>query len=120
MRHMSWCRLYANDIENPKVELLPDKTFRVYIRLMALMTKYGNWATGDIQLDTDEINHIFREDIEPHLITLNNHGLISYKMGFVTLKNWTTDQYISDHQGGSKRKQEEKKQKSVQDLYKFT
>lgn len=90
---LSWFKLNVHDIESPKVSSLSDKAFRVYILLQALMTKYGNHDTGDLNLSREELTYLLRQNYEEQFQELQAAQLITASMGEIRFRNWKQDQH---------------------------
>lgn len=89
-----WFRLYTDILDDPKVQKLPSETFKDWVNILCLASKYD----GSLPPLSD-ISFALRRtesDCASLLSKLTNAGLIDEKRGVLRPHNWDARQYKSD------------------------
>lgn len=105
-----WFRLYAEVLEDPKVQRLNGEAFKGWVNLLCLACKRGG------RISQDEIAFSLRlpdKKAEELLKTLRERGLIEFEEKFVIPHNWNGRQFQSDDATERSRKFRERKKKEL-------
>lgn len=89
-----WLRLYAEILDNPKIQLLPDKHFRWWVNLICL-AKLGDGKLPDLKATAWRLRRSEKETTEA-IAALVEAGLLDNLDGSVTPHDWSEHQYTSD------------------------
>lgn len=92
---MAWLRLYDDILENPKVQMLPDRAFRMFVNLLALTKKHHDRLPNDIEviafalrLPIGKARDTMQILVSAKLIEITENGYIPH--------GWNERQFVSD------------------------
>jgi len=90
----TWFRMYAEVVDDPKVQQLPDKLFKIWVNLLCVATR-----SGGVLPSYDDV--AFKLRITPakakeHVETFLKRALFDRTEGGIAPHNWNARQYKSD------------------------
>src|SRR5690348_2886373 len=111
---MAWLRLYDDLLDNPKIQMLQDKTFRGLINLWCIAKRNDGLIPGDIpalmfslRLNEGRVRNLLQTLLSVGLIERVTEGYVPH--------DWTEHQYSSDVTAAErmKRYRERNKERNV-------
>lgn len=92
---MAWLRLYDNILDDPKIQMLSDGSFRLLINLWCLAKRNDGFITNDLEslsfslrLTSKKLESTLQNLIDAHLLDREENGFKPH--------NWESHQYVSD------------------------
>lgn len=113
MAGLPWFRMYHEMIEDPKIGLLEDAEFRLWVELLCIACSAGN--SGDTDLSEEELTWKLRRNVTSPLQKLFRNGLVLFQdhkkeRKTICIKNWVKRQFQSDSSTNRVRKYRNKQQ----------
>lgn len=108
---MRWLRLYNEIIDDPKIGLLKDREFRLFIEILCIASQQSD--TGSTRLTHEQITWRLRRGIKSSMTTLLRLKLVEEKIEngekIIWVKNWEKRQFSSDSSYDRVKRYREKK-----------
>lgn len=92
---MAWLRLYDDILDDPKIQMLSDRAFRMLINLWCLAKRNGGLITGDLNSLSFSLRWPIGK-VRDTLQALLSAGLVEQIEAGYSPHNWSGRQFISD------------------------
>jgi hypothetical protein len=99
-----WFRFYEEALNDPAIQLLPERLFRAWINCLCLASRHGGKLPDThaiafaLRIDAQEAGEIVSALIDARLLVAD-----MTRAGVVTPSDWASRQYASDHDKSSDR-----------------
>jgi len=114
---MPWFRMYHEMIDDPKIGILDNDEFRLWVEILCLACKSGNG--GNTNLTVTETAWKLRRNVDVTLKKLLSNGLVTFQKRSdgektIFVPKWKTRQYQSDSSTERVRKHRVKDDETLQ------
>ena len=120
MSGLPWFRLYNEMVDDPKIGLLSDAAFRLWVNILCVACQYGE--KGDTKLTIAEMEWKLRCNVSVTLQELLQSKLVTFHTNgngkeTIFIPKWETRQYQSDISTERVKKYREKQKRNVSETF---